>query len=98
MKKLIVAVILAVVLTATLATPAFAWDPPGNMPGKAGDTLWDHVRGFPVPGGTWPLDGALFNGVFTTAWKPMAGGVANVASRAIYWIAKGSTPPWTGKP
>ena len=98
MKKLLVALILGVILTATLATPAFAGDGNGNMPGKAGDTLWDHVRGHPVnpPPSNWPLDGALFNGCFTTARHAMALGVANVASRAIYWIAKGFTPPWTG--
>jgi len=32
MKKLLVALILAVILTATLATPAFAGDPKGDMP------------------------------------------------------------------
>ncbi len=44
MKKLLVAVILAVVLTLTLATPAFAGPPedkpvPGNMPDGAEDAL-----------------------------------------------------------
>lgn len=34
MKKLIVSLILAVVLTATFATPAFAWGP-GDMPDAA---------------------------------------------------------------
>ena len=37
MKKLLVALILAVILTATLATPAFADEGKGNMPGNAGD-------------------------------------------------------------
>lgn len=37
MKKLLVALILAVILSMTLATPAFAGDGNGNMPGKAGD-------------------------------------------------------------
>ena len=38
MKKLLVALILVVVLSVTLATPAFAWGPwdPDNRPGKAG--------------------------------------------------------------
>ena len=33
MKKVLVALILAVVLTVTFATPAFAGDPPQKMPG-----------------------------------------------------------------
>jgi hypothetical protein len=32
MKRFILALILAVVLTLTLATPAFAWGPPDNKP------------------------------------------------------------------
>ena len=48
MKKLLVAVILAVVLSLTLATPAFAGPPedkpgPGNMPDGAQDALTDIV-------------------------------------------------------
>ena len=52
MKKLLVALILAVVLTLTLATPAFAGPPedkPGNMPGKSEGGLtnayWSLVYG-----------------------------------------------------
>ena len=46
MKKLIVAVILAVVLTLTLATPAFADGGNGNMGGKnAGLGLWQGLSG-----------------------------------------------------
>ena len=99
MKKLLVAVILAVVLTMTLATPAFAWPPegkPGNMPGKAADNLLEHVRG---DGNGWPLDGKLFNGWYFNPGKPRAIGVTEVAQRAIWYIADlGLTPPWTGKP
>ena len=39
MKKLLVALILAVILTATLATPAFAAGPPDQLPDKARDVL-----------------------------------------------------------
>ena len=102
MKKLILALILAVVLTLTLATPAFAGPPedkPGNMPGKAADNLLEHVRG---GDGYWPhdlMDGALINGLYNPG-KPMAIGVANVAQRAIYYIAQGVVPIpfWAGKP
>ena len=37
MKRLLVALLLSVILTATLVTLAFADEGKGNMPGKAGD-------------------------------------------------------------
>ena len=37
MKKLMISFILAVLLTATVVTPAFADDGKGNMPGKAAE-------------------------------------------------------------
>ena len=53
MKKLIVALILVLVLTVTLAAPVFAGEPPqnkpgpGNMPDGAEDALWDVCFGTP---------------------------------------------------
>ena len=49
MRKLLVALILALILSLTFATPAFADDGKGNMPGKAGDLgnfrgLWNAFR------------------------------------------------------
>ena len=44
MKKLALALILAVVLSLTIATPVFADDGQGNMPGKATD-LGDNWKG-----------------------------------------------------
>jgi len=45
-KKLIVALILVVVLTVSFATPAFAGDGKGNMPGKADELgLWHGLWG-----------------------------------------------------
>ena len=102
MKKLALALILALVLTVIFSTPVLADDGngPGNMPEETADHLLDDVRG----DGSWPLDGTLFNGWGnhpvkpSNPGKPRAGGAANVAQRAIYYIAHGETPPWTGKP
>ena len=71
MKRFILAVILAVVLTLTLATPAFAWDPlgdsnkpgnmpdgPGNMPPQGRDALVhanDAMFGLAMGGGWGPV-------------------------------------------
>ena len=91
MKKLLVAVILAVVLTMTLATPAFAGPPedkPGNMPGKAADL------------GMWQ---GLWNGMGRTyGWGvEMSGGNAAYASVRAIWVivdyliqGQPPEPPW----
>ncbi len=101
MKKLILALILATCISMINVSPVLAdGDGPGNMPDKTADHLLDDVRG----DGSWPLDGTLFNGWGnhpvkpSNPGKPRAGGAANVAQRAIYYIAHGETPPWTGKP
>ena len=94
MKRLLLVLILVVVLTLTFATPAFAGEGngPGNMPDDAADRLLEHVRG---GSGYPPLDGTLFNGCYTTAWKARPYGVINVAQRAIYYITYwlGGNPP-----
>ncbi len=65
MRKLLVALILSVILSMTFATPAFADDGKGNMPGNADDlepwrglknALWHKAWGVVMSGGN-----AVFN-------------------------------------
>jgi len=110
-KKLLVALILAVVLTATLATPAFAGD--GNMGGKNADTdpgdpsSWlRNPQGYPIGliNGLWHLGWGPY---YMAAWNsggmntfPPAYGWAAMA-HSIYHIFNGTPPAkphWAGGP
>ena len=73
MKKLIISLILAILLTATFITPAFADDGKGNMPGKAADL------------GLWH---GLWNAVYRTyGWGVfMSGGNAAYNSVRAIWV------------
>jgi len=112
LKKLILAVILAVVLTLTLATPVFADEGNGNMGGKNAGTLpppWTNPLRNPQG---WIV--GLVNGLGHLGWGPymahvMSGGAnADPAaygwyamSRSIHHILNGqppAKPPWAGGP
>ena len=108
MKKLLMALFLAVILTATLATPAFADGGNGNMGGKnAGTSGEDPLRN---PQG-WII--GLVNGLGHLGWGPyiahaMTGKYPDPAaygwyamSRSIHHILNGqppAKPPWAGGP
>ena len=103
MKKLLVALILSVILSMTFATPAFAGDGNGNMPGKAGDL--ENPQG-------WVC--GLLNSLYHLAWGPwmasMMSGGANTIPVAYGWYAKAHSyyhiingqppakPHWAGGP
>ena len=84
MKKLIVALILTIVLTLTLATPAFAGPPedkqgPGNMPVGAEDALSGIVTYVP---GTyyhhmWISFAAIVWGNNSQGWHSLWGNIGN---------------------
>ena len=97
MKKLILALILAMVLSLTIVTPVFADDGkgPSNMPQDTADHLLDHVRGY----NWWQSDGALINGLNNAASRAqgcVGYGVINNAWRVITIIAERGNPPGQG--
>ncbi len=81
MKKLLVALLLVVVLSLTLVTPAFADDGKGNMPGNSADLV--------NPQG-WVC--GLLNSLGHVGWGPwiagMMSGGANAYPAAYGWYAK----------
>lgn len=97
MKKLLMALLLSVVLTMTIATPVFADDGkgPSNMPQDIADHLLDHVRG----DNWWQSDGALINGLINAVRRSQGYtgyGVINNAWGVITIIAGRGNPPGQG--
>ena len=93
MKKLLLALILAVVLSLTLATPAFAGDPPENKPGN----MPDGTNNMPPQGRAALVhaDDAIFGLAMGGGWGPVG---AHAIIRIILggWSSGGQTfPPCT---
>ena len=89
MKRLLVALLLSLVLTLTLVTPAFADGGNGNMGGKNAGTDPDdssswlrNPQGYPI---------GLINGLLHVGWGPwitsMMSGGANTVPNAYGWHA-----------
>ena len=112
MKKLLIALLLSVILTATLATPAFAGDGNGNMGGKNAGTLpppWTNPLRNPQG---WIV--GLVNGLGHLGWGPSVAGLMSgdantiptaygwaASSHSIYHILNGQPPAkphWAGGP
>ena len=101
MKRLVLALILALVLTVVFSTTVLADDGkgPDNMPDDTAQHLLDHVAG---NGGWWNQDGKLFNGLRSCYGKGSVGiGVVYSAYPNIISITNGETPgppSWANNP
>ncbi len=93
MKKLALALILALVSTVTFSTSVLAdGGGPGNMPTDTANHLLDDVRGY----GFWQSDGKLINGLVNPGQGYVGYGVINNAWRVISIIAERGNPPGQG--